>query len=417
MWSSVRGFHMLFHNMVTDRGELYKKSRAGYAFSTTGISQWKVSDQEAMPVLLEYSDGSVEALGKRQRYSLVYNGLPGRSAPTHVVSGVSGLGSTQGEEWGDGWTAVQPLNIPANAPASQSNTSPCPSSSNALCKATGYVQGVCVCVKCAAGYHLEWKKPSWTNVLTTTWEASCIADPTPPITSCPANHNTPPHCFPDNFDPAANNKHGSCWKFLGGVGKSLTPGTFNDQVFRCGYMNTKGERKGNHGYCVPLAVVGNGVDNCESWGTSSDENPLRVDFQAAAEAAARGITAELAAANQAYLDASRAANCPWPLHADGPECRPCRDHDVPGCVSGRVVRDDVEDKCICEKCEDGSSPMPASSTDSGRTGMFGPMCGYKGTRCFSWCTLNAATCPSDTAACNWNKGHGKCNGCSCCVSR
>ena len=109
MWTSARGVHMLMHSQ--DNAHFNHEHRGAYAFSADAGVSWNFSAREAWPTHLALDDCSSTKLAKRQRPSLAFDDA-GR--PAYLLTGVAT--TTHGLEWGDGWTAWQPLRgaIPAS---------------------------------------------------------------------------------------------------------------------------------------------------------------------------------------------------------------------------------------------------------------------------------------------------------------
>ena len=102
MWTSARGVHMLMHSQ--DNAHFNHERRGAYAFSADAGESWNFSAREAWPTHLALDDCSSTKLAKRQRPSLAFDDA-GR--PAYLLTGVAT--TTHGLEWGDGWTAWQPL--------------------------------------------------------------------------------------------------------------------------------------------------------------------------------------------------------------------------------------------------------------------------------------------------------------------
>jgi len=297
MWKSPRSVHMLYHHMGKEYGDLYKKLRGGYAFTPdkTGLGSWKTTDVESWDTYLDMDDCEVLTLGKRQRPSFVFDDT--WEKPTHLVTGVST--STDGVEWGDGWTAVQSLRgVSAVDTGEACSASGCPQ---------GQVGHSGKCVSCSKV--AEEPLPSRCAAFATqAGKCICVA--------CKEGW------LSDNCQFAKTVQGSSCWQFGDGSGKHLTPGTANDKYFRCGWMEN-GKKKGWHGHCVPIGALCNGLKNCGDDTDEKDEN------------------------------CGKSITCSWPLVAKGGACSACEDKDISKCEPGQVTRLRTSSSCECLRCKSG----------------------------------------------------------------
>lgn len=244
---------------------------------------------------LAMDDCEVLELGKRQRPSFVFDSTWGK--PTHLITGVST--TTDGIEWDDGWTAVQPLRGASEIDA------------KGRCHAAECQQGhigsggKCVNCKLVAAHPLSSGCSRFG-----THAGKCIC------TACKDDW------LGEQCQYAKDVPGSSCWAFGDGSGRKLTPGTRNDKYFRCGWMED-GKKRGWYGHCIPVEGVCNGIGNC---GDNTDEKAEHC---------------------------SKSKMCSWPLVAKGDACGSCEDNDIPKCEPGQVTMLRTSSSCECMRCQDG----------------------------------------------------------------
>lgn len=86
---------------IAERGVKYPRVGAHmYARELTG--PWTFKLQEAFNSTVQFTDGSVETFGRRERPKVFFSG-DGEVVPLYLVSGVQSLGMT------GSWTLVQPV--------------------------------------------------------------------------------------------------------------------------------------------------------------------------------------------------------------------------------------------------------------------------------------------------------------------
>jgi len=306
MWydSKTGGVHMIMHSQNNSHYNHERRGSHAYSPQNGMPFNWKLSSEEAWDTFLYFDNCLSESIVKRQRPSLIFD--PETGNPKYLLTGIAT--TEHGLEWGDGWTAFQPLNAIQGESQSESSSlctyAPCEVGSvfNQLdgcetCKASSipYCLDVtssssrdrCICSKCTSDRIGE----------------LCQYDATLSSSTCPNEG----------------------WKVL--------PGENNGKLFRCGNVVqpaqfdestsswVDGIVGGWYGHCVPVNAMHNFHTNC---GDNSDEN------------------------------SSSEIVCPWPFirKADG-LCKECENEDVTNCVSGQVVATDSQDSCICQKCVEG----------------------------------------------------------------
>ena len=266
LWRSRRGVHMLMHNMNTDHGLLHKKRRGAYAFSPDGIGNWSFTETEAWENALTFDDCAGYDAMKRQRASLVFDVATG--APSHLITGVST--SQDGIRWGDGWTAIQPINTGPSAVAQ-------------ACAGGG---------ACCAGRCAEDE----------IGRGGGVCDPCPVDTACAAMVSNGARtscecaaCGPDHLryvdaddvatcSAPSNFSSQTCWNT---AAWALAPGTGNGDFFRCGrledvrgtyvYNCSFGLCAGFYGHCIPAGARCNGVENCADSSPPDEARTARDD--------------------------------------------------------------------------------------------------------------------------------------------
>ena len=282
MWTSARGVHMLMHSQ--DNAHFNHERRGAYAFSADAGVSWNFSAREAWPTHLALDDCSSTKLAKRQRPSLAFDDA-GR--PAYLLTGVAT--TTHGLEWGDGWTAWQPLRgaIPAS-------DSPCAEDE---CPA-GDVGTAGACEACGALAHC------------------------PHVTSAPARDLCvcAAPCADARLGAACELDAGTLSETCPHDGWKLLPGTSNGGLFRCGSV-VDNAAMGWYGHCVDAAARCNGARNCGD-GSFDGQDELACPFVAA---------------------------CDWPTvpRGDG-VCLECSPEDVPNCLDAAPALDGAT--CECMRC-------------------------------------------------------------------
>lgn len=328
LWTSERGVHMLMHSQ--DNSHHNHERRGAYAFSPDGgPHSWRLSPVEAWDSDgLHFDNCSSRVVVKRQRPSLAFDPHSGR--PTHFLSGVAT--SSHGLEWGDGWTAVQPLNgasvdddeAACTPPGSACCEKPCPAGSVAVTEGS--------CAQCTDADVPSCKAG---QVTSTAARDACACR------ECTAGLLGP------TCDVAADASSSTCphdgWKLL--------PGTEGGALFRCGGVADLGTpaafATGYFGHCVPIgARCDSAHSNC---GDATDESDCPVDHR---------------------------TSCAWPTvrDADG-LCSLCTDGSVQRCAMGEAAPNATQDVCKCLRCEvgwlgpqcdvvDTAMPPPAAPPES-----------------------------------------------------
>jgi len=311
MWTSSKGVHMLMHSQNNDH--FNHDRRGAYAFSPDGKpDNWRLSTEEAWQTHLPYDTCESDFIMKRQRPSLVFD--PDTDKPTHLLTGVAT--AHHGLQWGDGWTAFQPIRTPTAGHSSCGGESQCcstecsagsigsasgckvcqPQDVSADCEAatSSAARNECICIKCKGGklgHHCEYAP----NVQSTT-------------------------CHVDGY--------------------KLLPGTSNGEVFRCGMVYGDPPQAGGwFGNCIPAGGECSGTNNCQDGSDEAVPHCATSDFQAI---------------------------CPWPfVRQVGQECLECNHEDIPHCVAGQAspMGSHGAWSCVCNKCEPGYLGPQCSVTD------------------------------------------------------
>merc|ERR1712183_1147074 len=307
MWydSKTGGVHMIMHSQNNSHYNHERRGSHAYSPPNGMPFNWKLSSAETWDTFLYFDNCSSESIVKRQRPSLIFD--PETGNPKYLLTGIAT--TEHGLEWGDGWTAFQPIDPIQGASQSESSSlwtndpcevgtvfnqldgcQTCEASSIPYCLevTSSSSRDKCICTKCSSGKIGE----------------LCQYDATLSSSTCPNEG----------------------WKVL--------PGENNGNLFRCGNVVqpaqfdestsswVDGIVGGWYGHCVPINAMHNSHMNC---GDNSDET----------------TSSEIV--------------CPWPFirKADG-LCKECENGDVSvNCVPGQAIAIDSQDSCICHKCVEG----------------------------------------------------------------
>ena len=263
-WKDGKGVHMLSHSQ--DNSHHNHERRGGYAFSPDGGVTWKLSKDFGAWIedYVVFDDCSGYKIHKRQRPSIVFH--PDSGLPFYLMSGVAT--SEHGLEWGDGWTALQPINIGSGHDKYSTR-----------CSVNG---GECCDRKCPLGTIGDGASGKCLDVCGSSsmvLSGDCLlndvaSNSTRQTCTCNSCQNEK---FGDSceYDKNYQSKqcHGEGWKILIGTehgfgNGQLATGT-GGPYFRCGGCDANANTPtGWYGNCIPDGARCNGVSNC---GDGSDE--------------------------------------------------------------------------------------------------------------------------------------------------
>ena len=265
-WKDARGVHMLSHSQ--DNSHHNHERRGGYGFSPDGGVTWKLSKDFGAWIedYLVFDDCSGDNIVKRQRPTIVFH--PETGLPLYLMSGVAT--SEDGLKWGNGWTALQPINTGysedkystrcnVNGGNGECCEKKCP-----VGKIGDGASGTCLDV-CSSSIIVQNKDCLVEHVTSNDCRDTCTCN------SC-QKEKFGDSCEYDKNEPSTE-CHGEGWKTLVGTeygfgnGK-LATGT-GGTYFHCGGCDFNSNTPfGWYGHCIPGGGYCNGVSNC---GDGSDE--------------------------------------------------------------------------------------------------------------------------------------------------
>lgn len=263
-WKDSRGVHMMSHSQ--DNSHHNHDRRGGYAFSPDGGVTWKLEKDFGVWIedYLVFDDCSGMHIAKRQRPSIIFH--PETGLPMYLMSGVAT--TEHGLEWGDGWTAFQPINngmapdvyssnCTVNGGAGECCTHRCP-----VGKVGDSASGTCT--DCSSSSLVTDGDCLVGNFASNDYRATCTCN------RC-ENSKLGKSCeYASNVQ--SSTCHGEGWKVQAGTQHGYGDGALavgtGGPYFRCGSVDGNGAGTGWFGNCIPAYGECNGVSNC---GDGADE--------------------------------------------------------------------------------------------------------------------------------------------------